>query len=537
MSAHDPQEIIRALGLVINNSFLYGVSHGVTKGAVEKTFQVVTRYLDAKEAVSISQLDGLLMIDGADIDAKNPLLKSIQMKMAELDISSFTLTKGILKEHVEALIEVFGLKPEQLKEMGGLAGILAAAGIDKIKSKSVVYKQVAEDEVVVSKAELDNKKAGENQSALGGMIAFLKGNYTGDQKVVHEQLMEKANDPNELADLIMHTAEVSKSETNLEGGENFAELVVGCLRKTYENITSDPASKTQKCKKNLLKSLVLLEKDLLDKLREMGQLSDGVESKITDAVQDLSDELKIDSLAVEYMKKKQAISSHESQILKFIKSKGVANINQTELKEKLFEGGLTDEGWHELISKSGVAVAAGIAGFGQGTEGFGAIGHLAMLLTKMEDKVAHHEGEDKAQATEDMLKLVKEVHNEVVSIVSKTEKKIGDLVSTAKLDNAEEKSSEKTGQPAKLKMSRLKLLELLAEVVQELCQPLSVIGCSVDMIKSKALGEINETQLEMLNMASESGDRLKKLIDKLLEISGLPETMSPDQSIQEMLYK
>ncbi len=534
---NDPQEIIRALGLVINNSFLYGATHGVTKGSIDRTFHIVSKYLDAKETVSISQLDGMLMIDGHDIDAKNPLLKSFQAKMAELDISSFTLTRGILKEHVEALIEVFGLKPEQLKEMGGFAGILAAAGIDKIKSKSIVYKQVAEDELVVNKAELENKGAGDGNSAMGGVIAFLNGNYSGDQKVVHEQLMEKASDPNELAELIMHTAEVSKSETDIEGAENFAGLVVGCLRKTYENITSDPASKTQKCKKNLLKTLMLLEKDVLEKLKELGQLNEEVETTITGAVQDLSDELKIDSLAVEYMKKKQAIDTNENQILKFIKSKGMANINQTELKDKLFEGGLTDEGWQELISKSGVAVAAGLAGFGQGTEGFGAIGHLAMLLTKMEDKVAHHEGEDKQKATEDMLRLVKEVHNEVVSIVSKTEKKIGSLISSAKEDNAEEKKAEKAGRPANLKLSRLKLLELLAEVVQELCQPLSVIGCSVDMIKSKALGEVNDTQLEMLNMASESGDRLKKLIDKLLEISGLPETMTPDQDIQDMLYK
>ena len=78
---------------------------------------------------------------------------------------------------------------------------------------------------------------------------------------------------------------------------------------------------------------------------------------------------------------------------------------------------------------------------------------------------------------------------------------------------------------------------LLAEIVQELCQPLSVINCSIEMIKSSHLGAVSDSQLEILNLASTSGDRVKLLVDKLLELSGLPTTMTPDADIQSSLYR
>jgi hypothetical protein len=89
----------------------------------------------------------------------------------------------------------------------------------------------------------------------------------------------------------------------------------------------------------------------------------------------------------------------------------------------------------------------------------------------------------------------------------------------------------------KPQVPRKKLMVLLAEVVQELCQPLAVINCSIDMIKSKHLGEVSNAQLEMLDLASTSGERVRLLVDKLLELSGLPRTLTPDSGIQSSLYK
>jgi hypothetical protein len=64
-----------------------------------------------------------------------------------------------------------------------------------------------------------------------------------------------------------------------------------------------------------------------------------------------------------------------------------------------------------------------------------------------------------------------------------------------------------------------------------------VISCAMDMLKAKALGEVNPSQMEMLQMTEESAMRIRTLIDNLERIAGQPTTLQPDQEIQRALYK
>ena len=134
---------------------------------------------------------------------------------------------------------------------------------------------------------------------------------------------------------------------------------------------------------------------------------------------------------------------------------------------------------------------------------------------------------------------MKEASREVDTIVAGTEQKIDTLVETIKADekvveDAEKKAKKEGKGPV---LTRKALLELLAEIVQELCQPIAVINCSTEMIRSKNLGDITDLQKDMLDLVCTSGEKLKQLTDRLLEISGLPSTMSPDEEIQTSLYK
>jgi hypothetical protein len=86
-------------------------------------------------------------------------------------------------------------------------------------------------------------------------------------------------------------------------------------------------------------------------------------------------------------------------------------------------------------------------------------------------------------------------------------------------------------------MTRGRLITILAEVVQELCQPLSAITCSIDMITSRTLGDISQPQADMLNLAYDSAGKIRTLVDNLEKIAGLPTTLSPDEEIQKALYE
>ena len=46
----------------------------------------------------------------------------------------------------------------------------------------------------------------------------------------------------------------------------------------------------------------------------------------------------------------------------------------------------------------------------------------------------------------------------------------------------------------------------------------------------------DEGELSMVTLAGESADRMEKLIDRIVEISGLPGGLTPDEQIIGQLY-
>ena len=57
------------------------------------------------------------------------------------------------------------------------------------------------------------------------------------------------------------------------------------------------------------------------------------------------------------------------------------------------------------------------------------------------------------------------------------------------------------------------------------------------MIRGGGLGDVTALQTEMLNAAAESGDKLKTLIDRIIEIAGMPSADAVNKSIQASLYR
>jgi len=124
------------------------------------------------------------------------------------------------------------------------------------------------------------------------------------------------------------------------------------------------------------------------------------------------------------------------------------------------------------------------------------------------------------------------VQQEVNRIILTAEKRIERLV-----NEVEGGEQQQVGRESKPGISRKRLFEILAEIGQELCQPLAVINCSVDTILSGMLGDINKVQREMLALSADSAQKLKVLIDKIIDIAGVPDALVVNKEIQTSLYK
>jgi len=540
--AADVEELIRTMGLAFSNASLYGGAHKVTRRAVARCFSVLSRILERCEEVTFIVGGEDLLINDHQIDAKGHLNRAFLASLSNLEIDSFSLLRGVSPEQLGTLIEIMRTYTSPTRVPGAqgadFAAELAANGLEMVRVKKVKYRQVAEDEEVVSKDELGEEERLDS-SAIEGILAFLKGDVSADDDSALRNLDSVASSADKLGELIMRAAEIRQQAADVAGGETLTDLVVGCLRRAGQAVNKSPAAKTQKGRKNLANTMLLLEKDVLDRLRELsGGVSAEEEQAISEAIDQVTEELKVGGMASEYMKKQKALDKAEKRVVRYVKRTGIENIEDTVLPERLAEEGMTPEGWQKLLVKSekpgkrkgeqdqglGPGLGEGLGG----SAGLGADSRLVSLLATVVESIERDSGSASRETLDEIDGVVKEVHEEVDHLADETQRKITDLVETTQADAQSPEGDEE--------LSKKKMVEVLAEVVQELCQPLTVITCSIDMARSGSLGEVTETQVNMLDLAASSAERLQQLITKLMQISDVPDTLTPDAEIVSSLY-
>ncbi|MFU8779699.1 MAG: hypothetical protein ACNA71_01580 [Kiritimatiellia bacterium] len=557
------ESLIRSLGMIITNSHVYGLQHGVTRNAIDACFQHVGMIFRAGDAaVSMSEDD--LTVNGVAIEQKNPLIKSFVAHLEKQDITNFTLRSGMTREQFEAFKEILLAPAGDLQQLGGFAGAIAAIGLsDVVTTKKVTYVEVAEDEVVVDKdavVEPNTALAAEKlQEKVDRAKAYLCGDAGAQEEAAAACVRELSADAGSLSDLICDAV-----QAQIGNGEALTKEIIAMLQRVYDALTRDPTFHTQKTKKQIHKTLALLEKEISGKLAADPSSSHGDAedlAQIKDAIETMEDALTIDVLSQEYVKRRGAIDSSEKRILRFMKNKTVDMIEESDLKSRLIASGLSPEDWYALLAKSGVTgLALPVGADRGGTVDVAAevdapvVGQLDTLIKRVAAEIgvgAADTGlpfETQGALPESgggrcavMLRVPEEVlqhdlhavQQEVNRIILHAEKRIEKLIREVEGDDA----GGKRDRAHKPVLSQQRLFEILAELGQELCQPLAVINCSVDALLSGMIGEISDVQRKMLALSADSSSKLKGLIDKLIAIAGVPESRNVDKAIQASLYQ
>ncbi|MCX6995664.1 MAG: hypothetical protein NTV49_00920 [Kiritimatiellaeota bacterium] len=242
-------------------------------------------------------------------------------------------------------------------------------------------------------------------------------------------------------------------------------------------------------------------------------------------------DLRVDALAVEYLKKRQLIEDSERRLLRYIKARqGKAEFAEDlkDLQRRLTEAGLEHEGWEELLSKGSSAGPATRGGGGGPPGGSPALTMLLIQLTEMLDPTRRAPGPGMT-ATE-LAPVVAQVKQEMADVLAGAEQKgaaLQDMLRGSKTLPEKPRPEELIHHA----LSREQILTLLAEIVQELRQPLTVINSTTEMVSQGLLGGITVIQKEMLDMALAGGQRIEKMIGTLAAVSGLPTALYPDEQI------
>jgi hypothetical protein len=506
--------MLRDLALALNQLAVYGPIHKVALRATENAYRGFAECLARYGEIVIAWTDGILVVNELQIGVDGPVERVLVPALTKLGLDSFSIWQGLTQEEFVRLVQILA-KGNQYKR-GEVSGqtfrrALEVSGIEHVGVQHVRYERVREDEAVVHK---DVKQAAESQtlddSPLPADRLALAYQQQSTQRMA-ELVAEGIEKPEELSEAILAVLERPLTE---EQGTAFVTQFAHALEGAFSELPSTPTGL-----RTVTRHIRALRKSLEEGAKEHPWADGRRLAQMDGMLQDVVNSLKVEVFAVEYGKRKQALEKSERQIAGFVKRQGAGAVDEYGVRERLGESGMSFAEWAAISSRAQPA--------GETSPGQPAIARLAGVADELRSAVEAPEG----GTVEKALEAAREAHGALDKLTEDIAGKIRQFI-----EAAHEEPPQKGDATKPRRNRRKELLEKLAEIAQELCQPLSVITASVDMIASNHLGEVNESQQAMLELASQGTERMRKLVYALMEIADVPEELHPNQEVIAGFY-
>jgi hypothetical protein len=556
-------EIIRSLSLAFTALITYPPAHKLTVQALDDTVACLRKHLKQARIVNFTVANGILFADGRKIEFRASLIGNLLKRCTEHGVDNFSLTDAMPQAELQTFLGMLAKPPDKSAPPGAFAQSLQSQAVSQIKVRTGKMLLVTDEEVLLPKKEFEEQLAAA-KTPVEEIIAFIRGETIEAPEQAAAALKEMASDSDQLADLLLKATQIAERPAGVEDADTLESIVLGSIRRLCDNLTQSPAARTQKGKRDLQRTLMLLEEKVVERLRSLTGVTDRLVDATANLFEEARNDLQVDAIAADYLAKRRAIENAEKKVLSFLKRQGAQEQGLGgQLKEKLAEGGVSPDGWRELVvrSRSGTPGRGRGAGPGSGPGEGGASGAgagagpgagpgpgggetyvehvqsvntLAMLLTQLDTLInPTRQGADGRPRKDALKDVVHKVDGHLDGLVTQAEQRIEFFAEIARRIQAIEGS---TREETEKLLSRREILAILAELVQELRQPLSVLSCANDMILSGWLGDLSEEQRSMISMSASSSQRLAELINKMESISGLPAGTHPNEAIRGFLY-
>ncbi|MDF7825053.1 hypothetical protein P4B35_13605 [Pontiellaceae bacterium B12227] len=514
---------LNELSRAINISTTYGHQHPAVEAAVVTAYEAIKALFAMQPKVVIGSFNAVMTLDEVPIKTTGTLQKSLERRLTRLNITALKIEQSITRSELLELIDLLSYKdPEQFSSG------LSRAGLQHISTSNAEYKAVHDGQTVANNNDLTgagnlgvlvlDDEPMEDLSGVGTgydsndgtdgpdlhieqIVAFLKGDVEMNDEV-GEELSELASDPARLGKIIMESVAVRQSVSDLSG-ESLGDIILGCLRRTYNSINKQPAFQSSEGKADLRKSLLMLEETLLDRLRDLtGDTDPELDRQIVQAVREMDEQIGFEQSALEYMEHQEGLAQNKQQLQSFIEARG-ANAAEQLLGDTDFP----NAEWRRIVVESGRESSHIEAGLSS--------------LTNVFERLESLMKSDDANGTA-VKDLLGQANENLDDTISTTKEKLDVL--SQQLNEGEGRTIGGHGR----NMTQDELLAALSEVAQELMQPLTAITASLEMMLQGFVGDITADQRDLLDLASNSGEHLKYLMRELINIVGCPTNKGVD---------
>ncbi len=549
--------MLQLFGKIFDALNIYGTSHPRTSFSINQAYDTLEKYLMFNKKLNLHITKGALWVNEHKIDTTSRFVKIVETLLIQMQISNFTIREGISREEYEQLMEQIGMRQTDAFESN-----LQNKIFKHVSSSSSSYQEVGPGQRVIDDTtiilprrgnqviDLDEEafdmgldqevpKADSAQTAqqdnaeatqVSEILAFINGRPTEPPP---EALMDTLSDADKLAGLIVEAAAIRQKSQPLDSGETLADLVIGCLRRTYDGLHSMPVGNSVKGKKSIRKALLLLEKSILDKLHDVMLKADSsVDQSIGEAIDTLTNSLDDEIIASQATiivppseesansaaatsagTARTASSASETQITPPIAFSQPHEFGRSwkrlEVRSKPTKAAPAKSAPPHVASesKAGPVEEDPFAATERIQESFKA---LAKILDTF-DKLMNAAQPD----SREVIRMIADVENRIDQSANETEKLIDKLESTLQRERQQQL---RNGTWETTAHSCNAVLGGITKVVLELMQPLTVINSCHAMLLSGNVGELTLEQRNLLVMADTSGDQLNELLNKLMRM-------------------
>lgn len=506
------RSMLMSIGRGLGTVSVYGPAHPSVEQIVSLSFDELQKALANKKKISIGTFNGALAVDGEPVNVKDIPIRTLERRLVAMKISHLSLQAGLSKEELKNLLAALcAPSGEKMKET------LSGAAMSHVALKDVKYVALHEGEEKTGKG--GGKGRGGSGSAeteeippaqIQQIIAFLKGN-SGDPES-NEALKQAVSDPEKLGQMIMEAASIRQAGTDVQAGESLADIVIGCLRRTYDGLRKEKDFQSARGKANLAKAMMLLEKNVLDKIHHaLGKQNPQIDKRIIDAIREMEEDRQFDLLTTHYFNQSQKLEDAEKKIIAAIQKQGAMKA-----KELFEDSGLPPSEWQRLMVAAGAEDSSpkrgGGAGGGEGGSASAPVdlSALAVVLEKLD-----HLMDVDQQDPEVVKEAVSSSQEGIMNYTDRIESRIQEL--EGQIDVRDQKRATLDAHADHLEKDDL-LIEV-SNLTMALIQPLTVVNASVESAMKTGDKDLHE---ELLQLAHVSGERMESLTKRMMKLVGYP---------------
>lgn len=495
----DIRNVLTAMGRGLGTVSVYGPDHPSVDLIVDQAHEALQKALKVGEII-IGSFNGSMTIDEEPVETRDIPIKTLEKRLVSMKVSHLVLHAGLGKEEFKKLLSAL-CEPsgEAMKET------LARSGLKHVEMEDVKY-------VTLRDGEKKTGKGGDGDeipsAQVSQIVAFLKGQPPSNRAA--ESVKKALSDPEKLGQLIMEAAAVRQSGVDMSSGESLADIVIGCLRRTYDGLRKEPEFSNVQGKANLTKAMMLLEKSVLDKIhKSLGAKHPEIDRKIIKAIREMEEDRQFEVMAAHYSAQSEKMSTVEGKIIDAIKTYGKENAIK-----QMKEAGIPQKEWQRLMVQAGEAPESG-DGDATGDTGENGLpgvdmSALAVVLEKLEGLM-----QIETRDPDQMSNLVQVTKNGLNTYADRIEGRINKLEGQVQLIN----DSSPTVEDHAGHLTREDLMLEISNLTLALVQPLTVVNASLEAAKKQAQGEMLK---DLLDLAYVSSQRMQSLSKRMMTLVGYP---------------